>query len=142
MAEITLPDLRKNDGYIRARVCRRNWGSSASRLAVTVHQIGSKNISKNSLYFYQILLPLHTYYIRQHKSGQRLTQSEYTLQQIIVLFRELLSQLVEVGLTHTYHDVFRVGELKYIDYVVLGYVNTGELPFKEWAEEWLHKGEV
>jgi hypothetical protein len=38
-------------------------------------------------------------------SGQRLTQSEYALQQIVMLFGELLTQLKEARLTHTYHVV-------------------------------------
>jgi len=75
-------------------------------------------------------------------SGQRLTQSEYALQQIVVLFGKLLSQLAEAGLTLTYHDVFRFCKLENIDYVVLRYLNTGTSPFEEWAEEWLHEGEV
>jgi len=75
-------------------------------------------------------------------SGQRLSQSEYALQQGVVLFGELLIQLDEAGLTHTYQDVLRYCELKNINYLVLRYVNTGAGPFEEWAEEWLHNGEV
>jgi len=75
-------------------------------------------------------------------SGRHLTQSEYALQQAVVLLGELLIQLDEACLTHTYRDVFRFWELKNIDYLVLRYVNTGVSPFKKWAEEWLHDREV
>jgi len=75
-------------------------------------------------------------------SGQRLSQSEYALQQVVVLFGELLIQLDEAGLTHTYCDFLRYCELDNINYLVLRYVNTGGGPFKEWAEEWLNDGEV
>jgi len=75
-------------------------------------------------------------------SGSHLTQSEYALQQVVMLFGELLPQLAEARLTHTYQVVFRFGDLKDIDYVVLRYMNTGAPPFEEWAEEWLHDGEV
>jgi len=59
-----------------------------------------------------------------------------------MLFGELLSQLAEDGLTHTYHVVFRFCELMNIQYLVLKYLNTGLSPFEELAEEWLYKGEV
>jgi len=75
-------------------------------------------------------------------SGRRLSQSEYALQQVVVLFCELLIQLDEAGLTHTYQDVLRYCELENISYLVLRYVNTGAGPFEEWAEDWLHAGEV
>jgi len=75
-------------------------------------------------------------------SGQRLTQSEYAIQQVVVLFGNLLSQLAEAGLTRTYRDVFRFCELEGIDFLVLRYLNTGLPPFKEWAAEWLHEGEI
>jgi len=75
-------------------------------------------------------------------SGQHLTQSEYALQQIVVLFGELLSRLAEAGLIHTYRNVFRFCELENIDYLVLRYLNTGASPFEEWAKEWLYNGEV
>jgi len=32
--------------------------------------------------------------------------------------------------------------MKIIKYLVLRYLNTGASPFEEWAEEWLHEGEV
>jgi hypothetical protein len=75
-------------------------------------------------------------------SGRHLTQSEYAVHQVVVLFRELLSQLAEPRLTHTYQVVFRFCELENINSVVLRYLNSGEPPYKEWAEEWLHDGEV
>jgi hypothetical protein len=75
-------------------------------------------------------------------SGRHLTQSEYALQQIVELFGNLLIQLEEAHLTHTYQTVFRFCQLENIDYLVLRYLNTGALPFEEWAEEWLFDGEV
>jgi hypothetical protein len=75
-------------------------------------------------------------------SGVKLSPSEYALQRIVVLFGELLIQLDEAGLTHTYRDVLRYCELEDINYLVLRYVNTGAGPFEEWAEDWLHDGEV
>jgi hypothetical protein len=71
-----------------------------------------------------------------------LTQSEYALQQVVELFGNLLFQLEEAHLTHTYQTVFRFCQLENIDYLVLRYLNTGALAFKEWAEEWLYDGEV
>ena len=75
-------------------------------------------------------------------SGRRLSQSEYALQQGVVLSGELLIQLDAAGLTHTYRDVLRYCELENINYLVLRYVNTCAGPFEEWAEDWLHDGEV
>jgi hypothetical protein len=75
-------------------------------------------------------------------SGQHLTQSEYALQQVVELFGNLLIQLEEAHLTHTYQVVFRFCQLENIEYLVLRYLNTGALPFEEWAEEWLFDGEV
>jgi hypothetical protein len=75
-------------------------------------------------------------------SGRHLTQSEYALQQVVELFGNLLIELEEAHLTHTYQTVFRFCQLENIDYMVLRYLNTGALPFEEWAEEWLFDGEV
>jgi len=75
-------------------------------------------------------------------SGRHLTQSEYALQKAVELFGDLLYQLDEECLTHTYQEVFRFCQLQNIDYLVLRYFNTGALTFQQWAEEWLHEGEV
>jgi hypothetical protein len=75
-------------------------------------------------------------------SGQPLSQYEYTLQQIVMLFGELLIQLDKAGLTHTYHNVICFCEFENIGYLVFRYLITGQPPFDEWAEEWLHDGEV
>jgi hypothetical protein len=75
-------------------------------------------------------------------SGQHLTQSEYALQQVVELFGNLLIQLEEAHITHTYQTVFRFCQLENIDYLVLRYLNTGALPFAEWAEEWHLDGEI
>jgi hypothetical protein len=74
--------------------------------------------------------------------GRHLTQSEYAHQQVVELFGNLLTPLEEAHLTHTYQVVFRFCQLENIDYLVLRYLNTGALPFEEWAEEWLFDGEV
>jgi hypothetical protein len=75
-------------------------------------------------------------------SGLHLTQSEYALQQVVELFGNLLIQLEEAHLTHTYRTVFRFCQLENIYCLELRYLNTGALPFEEWAEEWLFDGEV
>jgi hypothetical protein len=71
-----------------------------------------------------------------------MTQSEYGLQQVVMLFGELLIQLEEDCLTPTYQDVLRFCKLEHIDYQVLRYLNTCQPPFQEWAKEWLQDGEV
>jgi hypothetical protein len=75
-------------------------------------------------------------------SGGHLTQSEYALQDVVVLFEEPLLQLHEAGLTDTYQDFFRFCKVENIDYLVVRYLNTSASPFEEWAEEWLHDGQV
>jgi len=75
-------------------------------------------------------------------SGQHLTPSKYALQQVVVLFGKVLSQLAKALLTHTYRVVFRFCKLDNIDYLVLRYLNTGAPPFEEFAKEWLHDGEA
>jgi hypothetical protein len=75
-------------------------------------------------------------------SGRHFTQSEYAPQKVVESFGDLLFQLEEACLIHTYRVVFHFCQLESIDYLVLRYLNTGELPFEEWAEEWLHDGEV
>jgi hypothetical protein len=74
-------------------------------------------------------------------SGQPRTQSEFALQQVVVLFRDLLSQLEEAGLTHTYSVVFCFCKLRNIDYPVLRYLCIGELPFEEFPAGLLYDGE-
>jgi hypothetical protein len=75
-------------------------------------------------------------------SGQHLTQSEYALERIVVLFGQLLLELDEAHLTYTYRVVFCFCQLENIDYLVLRYLNTGTPPFEKWAAGWLHNGEV
>jgi len=75
-------------------------------------------------------------------SGRQQSQSEYALQKVVKSFGDLPFQLAEVSLTHTYRVVFCFCELENIDYLVLRYLNTGALPFKEWAEQWLHEGKI
>jgi len=72
----------------------------------------------------------------------RYTQSEYALQQVVESFGNLLDNLDEQRLTHTYRVVLRFWELQGNDYLVLRYLKTGALPFEEFSEEWLFDGEV
>ena len=74
-------------------------------------------------------------------SDRHLTPLEYTLQQVVMLFRELLTQLAEARLTLTYRMVFRFCKHEGINYLVLRYLNTGPPPFEEFAEEGLHDRE-
>jgi hypothetical protein len=74
-------------------------------------------------------------------SGQHLTQSEDALQKVVESFGGLLFQLEEAYLTHTYRVLLRFCQIENIDYLVLRYLNTGALPFEEWAEAWLHEGD-
>jgi hypothetical protein len=75
-------------------------------------------------------------------SGRHLTQSAYALQQIVELSGDLLPRLEEVHFTHTYQVVFRFLQIENIDYLVLRFLNTGLLLYKEWAEEWLFNEKV
>jgi hypothetical protein len=94
------------------------------------------------LSIYSKLLPSYIYVTKRFMSGQHLTQSEYALQQTVGLFRDLLFQLEEAHLTHTYRVVFRFCQLENIDCLVLWHLNTDALPFEERAAEWLFDGEV
>jgi len=67
--------------------------------------------------------------------GHRYTQSEYALQQVVKSFGNLLYNLEEQHLTHTYRVVLRFCELENIDYLVLRYLRTGLLPFEEFSED-------
>jgi hypothetical protein len=75
-------------------------------------------------------------------SGAHLSPYDYALQKVVVLFGDLLIQLDEAGLTCTYRNILRFGELENIQYLVQRYVNTGGGPYEEWAEERLYDGEV
>jgi len=74
--------------------------------------------------------------------GHQYTPAEYALQKIVESFGNLLSELAEHHLTHTYAVVFHFCEIENIDYLVLRNLNTGTLPFEEFCEEWLFEGEV
>jgi hypothetical protein len=126
---------------IKSQDCSKEEKTGSTRLAFRDTEDNLK-ILLSFLSILQLLLLLSTFVIRQHMSGRHLTESQYALQQVVVLFGELLSQLVEACLTHTYRVVFRFCKLKNIDYLVLRYFNTGAPPFEEWAEEWLHDGEI
>jgi hypothetical protein len=75
-------------------------------------------------------------------TGYRYTPAEYALQRVVESFGNLLSELAEHQLTHTYAVVFCFCQLESIDYLVLRYLNTGELPYEEFSEEWLFEGEA
>jgi hypothetical protein len=64
------------------------------------------------------------------------------LPQIVESFGNLLFQLEEQDLTYTYCVVFGFCDLENIGYVVLRFLITGALPFKEYSERWLHNGEM
>jgi len=141
VAAIALSHLRKSEGYKEPALVKGIEGSIYKRN----FQRTPKTIIKYYSEFYLLSQLSHysfTSQIRQRMSGRRLTQSEHAIQQVVVLVGELLSQLAEAGLTHTYQDVFRFCEFEDIDYLVLRYLNTGQPPYEEWAEEWLHEGEV
>jgi hypothetical protein len=70
------------------------------------------------------------------------TPAEYSLQRVAESFSNLLFELAEHHLTHTYAVVLPFCQLENIDYLVLRYINTGGLPFEQFSEEWLHDGEV
>jgi len=74
--------------------------------------------------------------------GHQYTPAEYALQRVVESFGKLLSELAQYHLTHTYAVLFRFCKLENIDYLVLRYLNTGALPFKEYSEEWLFDGET
>ena len=74
--------------------------------------------------------------------GHQYTPAEYALQKIVESFGNLLFELAEYHLTHTYTVVFRFCQLENIDYLVLRYLNTGTLHYEEYSEEWLFDGEV
>jgi len=75
-------------------------------------------------------------------SGRPLTHPEYTIQPVVGLFSELLSQFAEAGLTRSYQDIFSFCRLENIDYRELRFLNISAHPFEQWAEEWLHEREV
>jgi hypothetical protein len=74
--------------------------------------------------------------------GHRYTPAKYALQKTVESFGNLLFELEEHRLTHIYAVVFRFCQLENIDYLVLRYLNTGALPYKEYSEEWLFDGET
>jgi len=106
------------------------------------HRRQSYNIIDNSIYSQPSRLLLsYTFVITLCMLGHRLTQSEYALQQVVESSGNLLFSLEEHHLTHTYCVVFHFCELENIDYMVLRYLDTGALPFKEFSGDWLFDGE-
>jgi hypothetical protein len=70
------------------------------------------------------------------------TQAEFAQQRVIESFGNLHFELAEHHLTYMYAVGFRFCQLEKIDYLVLGYLNTGASPFEEFSEEWLFDQEV
>jgi hypothetical protein len=64
-------------------------------------------------------------------NGTRLAQSEYAQQSIVMLFGQLLRQVEEAGLTHTYLVVVRFCKHENMDSLVLRYWITGASPCEE-----------
>jgi len=67
---------------------------------------------------------------------------EFAQQQKVKYFGNLLCQLEEHHLTHIYRGVFLFGKYEGIRYLVLKYLNTSTLRFKEFSEDWLLDDEV
>jgi hypothetical protein len=74
--------------------------------------------------------------------GHQYTQAKYALLEVVESFGNLLFELAEHRLNHTYAVVFRFCQVENIDHLVLTYLNTGALPFEEFSEEWLYNGDV
>jgi hypothetical protein len=70
--------------------------------------------------------------------GHRLNQYQYALQHIVKSFGNLLFNLAEQHLTDICHVVFLYCVAENIDYLVLRYLYTGTLLYKEFSKEWLH----
>jgi hypothetical protein len=75
-------------------------------------------------------------------AGYESTAAEYALQRVTESVRILFSELVEHRSTHISVVVFRCPHSKNIDYLVMRYLNTGNLPFEEISEEWWFDGKV
>ena len=67
--------------------------------------------------------------------GHSYTTYEFALHRVVELFGNLLFELEEQHLIHTYNQVFRFRVLENIDYLVLRYLRTGLLPFEEYSED-------
>jgi hypothetical protein len=74
--------------------------------------------------------------------GHHYLPAEYALQRVVETFGNLLFELAEYHLTHTYAVVFCFCQFENINYLVLRYLNTGALPYEEFSEEWLFDGEA
>jgi len=74
--------------------------------------------------------------------GHHYTAAWYKLQKVVEGFGNLLCELAERSLTHTYVVVFGFYQIENIDYLVLRYLNTSALPIEELFEEWLYNEEI
>jgi hypothetical protein len=73
--------------------------------------------------------------------GHQYTPAKYALQKIVESFGNLLFKLAHHQLTHIYTVGYHFCQLENIDYMVLGYLNTGIVPFEEYSEDWLFNSE-
>jgi hypothetical protein len=75
-------------------------------------------------------------------AGDRYTPAVYALQRIVKSFGSLLYDLAEHHLSQTYLVFYRFCELENIDYLVVRYLDTAMLPFKEFSEKSLYNWET
>jgi hypothetical protein len=73
--------------------------------------------------------------------GHHYTPAEYAPQQKVIAFGNLAFQLEEHCLIDIQQVVIHFDEIETIRYLVLRYLNTGVLPFKEFFKEWLFSGQ-
>jgi len=74
--------------------------------------------------------------------GHHYTQSEYALQKAVESCGNVLFELDEQHLIHTYRVVLCFTPLDGIDYLLVRNLSTRLLPFEEYCEKWLFDGEV
>jgi hypothetical protein len=80
--------------------------------------------------------------IGQHMPAQYMSPAEFAMQCLVKNFGNLPFTLEEHCLTLIYCVVYDFCELVNFDYLVLRYLNTNAVPYKEFAKEWVHEGEV
>jgi len=73
--------------------------------------------------------------------GHYYTPAEFALQRIVKFFSNHLFQLEELHLTHIYWVVFCFCKDDNVGYLVVGYFNTGALPFEKLSGDWLFDSE-
>jgi len=83
------------------------------------HQRRSTHTIKNSIYTDSQLLPLLIFVKKPKMSGHRLTQSEFTIQNSMEYFCDLIIQ-------------FEEQELTYISVVIIHFVDISKMDFSHW----------